>query len=270
MPSTPELDFGAEAPGESSAPQTLSFMNQGTSPVQILPALTTPCVNPATGVLTLVRPPSPGVIPGLQVDTNNIVPNVPTINYNCDSDLTTKTPNFQISGDNCSGTLLAPQASCTLQITFVLQPSTSLASGLDYFLQLNTQQCNSTTKNDCEVDSGRFPVELTANQASPLRMAPGAGLDFGIVPRGQASAPLTITIFNDPKDPHAATVNFTGNSVKGNYLETDNCAGSLAPGASCTINVTFQPKVVGFDSGTITVTYTVQQSQIIHLRGTGQ
>ena len=270
VPSTPEVDFGAEAPGESSEPQTLSFTNQSISPVQILPALNTPCVNPATGILTLVRPPAPGVIAGLQVDTGNIVPNKTTINYNCDSDLTSQKPNFQISGDNCSGTLLRPQASCTLQITFVPQPSTSLASGLDHFLQLNTQQCNGTTTTDCEIDSGRFPVEITANQTSSLRMSPGAGLDFGLQTRGLASSPLTITIFNDPKDPHAGTVNLTGNSTKGDYLETDNCVGSLAPGASCTMSVTFQPKVTGFDPGTITITYAVQQTQTIHLRGIGQ
>lgn len=270
VPSTPELDFGAEALGESSASQTLSFTNQGTSAVQILPALSTPCVNPPSGgVLTLPRPLAPGVIAGLQVDTGNIIPNGSTINYNCDSDLTSKLPNLQISADNCSGTLLAPQASCTLQITFVPQPSTSLVSGLDYFLQLNTQQCNSSTKYDCEIDSGRFPVELTTNTPSPLRMTPGAGLDFGIQPQDQVSAPLSITLFNDPKDPKAGTVNFTGNLVIGDYAETDNCQ-SLAPGASCTMNVTFDPKIVGFDPGTITVSYTVGQTQIIHLRGTGQ
>jgi hypothetical protein len=184
--------------------------------------------------------------------------------------LTSELPNFQISNDNCSGTLLRPQTSCTLQISFSPQPSTALASGLDYFLQLNTQQCNSATTQDCEIDSGRFPVELTANQPSPLRITPGAGLDFGLVTRGQASTPLTITIFNDPKDPHAGTVSFTGNVVKGDYTETDDCGASLAPGASCTMNVTFQPRVIGFDPGTITVSYTVQQIQTIHLRGIGQ
>ena len=270
VPSTPEVDFGSEAPGETSVPQTFSFINQGSFPVQILPALNTPCVNPATGVLTLTRPPYPGVIGGLQVDTNAIVRNGTTINYNCDSDLTSQKPNFEISGDNCSGTLLAPQSWCSVHVSFAPQPGTSLASGLDYFLELNTQQCNSTTTTNCEIDSGRFPVELTANVASPLRMTPGAGLDFGIQTRGTASAPLTITIFNDPKDPHAGPVSFTGNSVKGDFLETDDCVGSLAPGASCTMNVTFQPRVVGLDQGTINITYAVQQTQIIHLRGIGK
>ena len=192
VPSAPELDFGAETLGEMSVPQLLSFTNQGTAPVQILPALNSPCVNPV-GVLTLPRPPAPGLIAGLQVETGIFNKGSSTISYICDSDLTSKQPNFQISADDCSGTLLLPQSSCSLEITFVPQPSTSLTSGLDYFLELNTQQCNSTTTSDCEIDSGRFPVELTANVASSLRMTPGAGLDFGIETRGRVSAPQTIT-----------------------------------------------------------------------------
>jgi hypothetical protein len=270
VPSTPELDFGAEAVGETSAPQLFSFTNQGASPIQILPALSSTCVNPPVGVLTLPRPPAPGLIAGLQVDSGVITPNGSTINYDCDSDLTSKLPNFQISADDCSGTLLLPQSSCSLEITFVPQPSTPLTPALDYFLELNTQQCNASTTSNCEIDSGRFPVELTANVPSSLRMTPGAGLNFGTQSRGQASAPLTITLFNDPKDPKTGTVNFTGNLVVGDYTETDNCGSSLAPGSSCAMTVSFLPKIVGFDPGTITITYTVGQTQTVHLRGTGQ
>ena len=268
VPSTPELDFGSEAVGETSPAQVLSFTNQGASPVQILPALSQPCVsqNPQT----LQRPLTPGTIAGLQVDTGNILQTGSTIQYLCDSDPTSKLPNFQISSDSCTGTLLVPQASCTLQISFAPQPGTSLVSALDYFLELNTLQCTSTTTSDCETDSGRFPVELTANMPSPLRMSPGAGLDFGIQALGQASAPLTITLFNDPGDPKAGTVTFTGNQVRGDYAETDDCGASLAPGGSCTLTITFKPKIVGFDPGTITIAYTVGQTQTIHLRGTGQ
>jgi hypothetical protein len=212
----------------------------------------------------------PGTAPGLQVDTGNISANNSTITYVCDSDLISKAPNFQISADNCTGTLLVPQASCTLQISFAPQPGTSLVSGLDYFLELNTLQCTSTTTSNCEIDSGRFPVELTANMPSTLRMSPGAGLDFGIQPLGQLSAPLTITLFNDPSVPKPATVTFTGNQVRGDYTETDDCGASLAPGSSCTLTITFKPKIVGFDPGTITIAYTVGQTQTIHLRGTGQ
>ena len=95
-------------------------------------------------------------------------------------------------------------------------------------------------------------------------------MDFRNQAVGQASAPLTITLFNDPSDPKAATINFTGNAVRGDYAETDDCGVSLAPGRSCTLTITFKPKIVGFDPGTITIAYTVGQIQTIHLRGTGQ
>jgi hypothetical protein len=152
----------------------------------------------------------------------------------------------------------------------VPQPSTPLIPALDYFLELNTLQCTSSTTSNCEIDSGRFPVELTANPPSSLRMTPGAGLDFGNQAKGHVSAPLTITLFNDPSDPNTGTVNFTGNLVRGDYSETDNCGASLAPGSTCTMTITFTPRIVGFDPGSITITYTVGQTQTIHLRGTGQ
>jgi hypothetical protein len=230
-------------------------------------------VNPVKGILKLPRPLSPGAIVGLQVDQSQIsadTTNGSTIDYLCDSDPTSKLPNFQISADACTGILLLPQASCSIQVSFAPQPGTSLVSGLDYFLELNTLQCTSTTTSDCEIDSGRFPVELTANMPSPLRMSPGAGLDFGNQAVGKVSAPLTITLFNDPNDPKATAINFTGNQVRGDYAETDDCGASLAPGSSCTLTITFKPKIVGFDPGTITIAYTVGQTQIIHLRGTGQ
>jgi len=275
VPSTPEIDFGSEAPTERSLPQHLSFTNQGSSAVQILPAAT-PCTVPFNGKqpALLPRPLLPGVISGLQVDAT-ITASAPTISYTCDYDPTGKEPNFQISSDTCTGRVLAPQSSCSLELTYVPQPDTYKTEalngpGLDYFLELNTLECTSSTTTDCEIDSGRFPVELKANPPSPLRMSPGAGLEFGFQPQGQTSNPLTITLFNDPKDPNSQTVNFTGNLVKGDYAETDDCGASLAPGASCTLTITFTPKIVGFDPGSLTIGYTVQLNQFVGLRGTGQ
>ena len=271
IPSTPELDFGAEAVGESSTPQNLSFFNQGANPVQILPALSTPCVNPAHGIFTLARPLGPGAVSGLQVDEgSSIVQNGSTINYLCDNDLTSHLPNFQITADGCSGTLLTPQGSCSLQILFAPQPSTPLTPALDDFLELNTLQCTSSITSNCEIDSGRFPVELKANLPSPLRMTPAAGVNFGNVVTGVTSSPVTVTLFNDPKDPNSSTINFTGNILQGTaFTETDNCAGSLPPGGSCAVNVSFTPKGLGYKSGTVTIGYTVGQTQTIFLRGTG-
>ena len=276
VPSTPELDFGSEAPSEKSPSQLLSFTNQAGSMVEILPAIGTPCTVPANGnPVPLQRPLAPGVIAGFQVDATVSAPNVtpPTISYTCDFDQTSGEPNFQISADTCTGRLLAPRDSCSLEITYAPQPltySSQAGNGLDYFLELNTLECTPNTTLYCEIDSGRFPVELRANSPSPLRMSPSAGLDFGAWPVGQISSPLTITLFNDPKDPNSETVNFTGNLIKGDFTEIDDCSASLAPGGSCTLTIGFNPTIVGFEQGTVTITYTAGQSQTVYLRGIGQ
>jgi hypothetical protein len=279
-----ELDFGAEAPSQASLPQLLSFTNHGATPVQILSSK--PCLNtpPTSGNTQLPRPlQETSAVSGLQVVANgvssvggNINADGSTIDYSCDSDPVTLLPNFQISSDTCTGTLLASQNTCSLQIAYVPQPATNLNSGLDHFLELNTLQCSSDNNvtSNCEIDSGRFPVELTANPPSPLRMSPGAGLDFGKQPVGQTSTQQTITLFNDPADPNSATVNFVSKvAVKGDYSESDDCPFSLAPGETCTLTVTFKPKIVGFDPGTLTINVTPEPTgspQIVRLRGTGQ
>jgi len=277
--STPELDFGAEALLEPSLPQLVSFTNHGVQPVQILGSA--PCLNPSgNGHNTLPFPlQDTSPVAGLQVVSNDLVPitpTPPTIIYRCDSDPNTMLPNFQIdpSSDTCTGTLLAPQSTCGLQIAYVPQPGTILTSGLDYFLELNTVQCTANQTSNCEIDGGRFPVELKANPPSPLRMSPDAGLDFGNVQKGKTSVQQAITLRNDPTDPNAGTVNFVGKVVvKGDYLETDDCPFSLAPGGICTLTVTFKPRVAGFDPGTLTINYAPEPTgnpQIVYLRGTGQ
>jgi len=275
-----ELDFGAEAQSESSPPQLITFTNQGISTAQILPRSATACGTP-NQLVNLQRPLTPGAASGLQVVQNgsglaNISGDsaLSTVTYACDSDTVSGQPNFQITNDACSGVTLGPQQSCTVQVSFVPQPAASLVSGLDFFLELNTLQCSGATTINCEIDSGRFPVELKANVPSPLRMTPGAGLDFGTLPKGQTSAFLSITLFNDPKDPNSGPVNFTGNRLAGDYFETDNCGASLAPGASCTLKIAFTPQIVGFDPGSILIGYNLGNSaalpQTISLRGTGQ
>ena len=274
-PSTPELDFGASAVGEASLPQVATFTNSSGQPVQILPGA--PCVSSAVGqFFTLPHPLILGSsVAGVQVvsDVRQDVGNS-TIDYSCDSDPTPpNSPNFRIVADTCSGTLLASQATCSLQIA--LEPQSLYASkldGLDYFLELNTVQCVAgSVESNCEWDGGRFPVELRANPPSPLRMSPGAGLDFGSQQVGTSSAKQTITLFNDPNDPNAGGVNFVGKfTVKGDYSESDDCPFSLTTGSSCTVTVGFKPKSATFIPGSITIAYNSGLVQTIYLRGTGR
>jgi hypothetical protein len=279
QPSVKEIDFGAEAVGEASLPQSLSFTNQSSYPVQIVGPRSSACQfsqNPST----LPNPvTNNGAVAGLQVvsNFNYVAGPPPLLKYNCDADQKTEHPNFQISADTCTGANLPPQGTCSVEISFIPQPTyTQLANGLDYFLELNTLQCSPQgASSDCEIDSGRFPVELKANGPSPLRMSPGAGLDFGSVPVGKTTPPQTITLFNDPNDPNTATVNFAGKfAVTGSFSETDDCPFVLAPGASCTLTVTFKPSSVGVNQGTINLAYTLgsntRGNQFVYLRGAGQ
>ena len=274
QPSTPELDFGAEdaSSKEVSPPQSVSFTNQSVAPIQILPAVANPpCGSPGSQVL-LPRPSVAGSVPGLQVVTGllSLVP--PTIQYVCDVDTASGQANFQIvpNSDTCSGTLLAPRQSCGLSIVYAPQPNESIG-GLDYFLELNTLQCTSSTTTNCEIDSGRFPVELKAALASPLRLSPGAGLDFGTWPTGQISnPPLTVTLSNDKSVANPQNITILSKTTKGDYNETDNCSITLAPGGSCTLTIQFTPKVTGFDPGSITIAYNSGLIQVINLRGFGQ
>ena len=281
QPSTRELDFGAEAVSEASVPQTLSFTNNSASSVQILgtsSACTSPLPRPlldngTVGGLQVVGSP-PGVKISIQPDGN-----LNSILYACDSDPGTLQPNFQISSDTCTGSILVPQSSCSLLVSYVPQPTTDINGGLDYFLELNTLQCTNAPGDppsppNCEIDSGRFPVELKTNTPSPLRMSPGAGLDFGNQTVGKASTPLQITLLNDPTLPNAQAVTFIGKIlVSGNYSESDDCPVSLAPGSSCALTVTFKPGSAGFIPGTVSINYSPAPNnspQFVFLRGTGQ
>ena len=83
--------------------------------------------------------------------------------------------------------------------------------------------------------------------------------------------PGTITLFNDPTDPASQTIDFSGTIVKGNFTEIDDCGASLAPGASCTIQVAWNQKAADFEQGSIKITYNhAQENQMIYLRGYGQ
>lgn len=315
-PSVPEIDFGWETSGEAAPPQSVTFTNQSPNLVTILPMMPTPCVYSSASLPPAEpRPPMQNGQPAvsgiamaeIQTATPALSTNIasdpivspPTVGYFCDIDLPAPKgsglSNFQISNDMCSGQTLAPfgQAgdSCSLQITFVPQPATFKygqnsaigrgAGGWIDFLQLNTAWCGDASnppESNCEVDSGRFPVEITTNPPSPLRMTPTAGMDFGTVLRGTTSNPMTVTIFNDPLDPNAGPVTFGSKLVTGaDYIETDNCPATLPSNQSCTVTVTFSPTKVGLDPGNVrfinsivTNPPTVPGPQTIHFWGFGQ
>ncbi|MCX7681850.1 MAG: choice-of-anchor D domain-containing protein [Anaerolineae bacterium] len=91
-------------------------------------------------------------------------------------------------------------------------------------------------------------------------------LDFGPVGVGTTSAPQVVTILN----PGSATLtNFAGGApINPQFTGTQNCAGGVAPGASCTYTFRFSPTATGVFS-TTSSTSTNAGPFIIRLRGEG-
>ncbi len=78
------------------------------------------------------------------------------------------------------------------------------------------------------------------------------------------SQPITLTNWG------TQTLQIAGGSITGDFGQTDNCHPRLAPGASCTINVTFTPKQRGTRSGILSITDNAPNSpQTVSLKGTG-
>lgn len=65
-------------------------------------------------------------------------------------------------------------------------------------------------------------------------------------------------------------LDITSIGASGNFSQTDNCGRTLAPKASCSIQVTFTPTTIGSLSGTLSITDNAPLSpQTISLAGTG-
>lgn len=75
-------------------------------------------------------------------------------------------------------------------------------------------------------------------------------VDFGMLPIGVTSPPAMITLTNGS----TAALTISSIVTGGDFGETNNCGTSLASGASCTINVTWTPSIVGDDFGSLEVT----------------
>ena len=116
---------------------------------------------------------------------------------------------------------------------------------------------------DVVTGNGFLLLQTTAS-LSPTSLA------FGNQNVGTTSAPQTVTL----KNIGASTLVINLISVVGTgssyFLQTNNCGLSLAAGASCTITVTFSPRVYGTFTPSLRVSYQgVGSPQNVALSGTG-
>ncbi|KRA25509.1 hypothetical protein ASD65_14595 [Microbacterium sp. Root61] len=140
------------------------------------------------------------------------------------------TGDFAVASTTCTGTL-AVDATCEIGVTFAPSKAGDRTGTLSIVSNADT-----------------VTAELTGKGLAPkLEVDPGSA-DFGDVVVNESSAPMTVTIQNTGSAATPVTVTATGPFS----ADAAACTGSLAPGASCDIAVTFTPTIGGAAAGTLT------------------
>ena len=150
---------------------------------------------------------------------------------------------------NCTTQLIA-QSSCAIRVIFVptaAGPQKGTLAVADIF---RTQTVSLT-------GSGLLPLGFSVTPAH---------LDFGTQGLGRNSAPQTLTVSNRTASA-ASALSFV---LTGPFVIAHNlCGSNLDAGASCTLDLQFQPRTVGTQTGSLTVSSSAAPAVKIPLAGIG-
>lgn len=112
--------------------------------------------------------------------------------------------------------------------------------------------------------SGKTNVSLYLSE--PTAVVFPASIKFGSVKVGQKSAVINVQLSSAGN----GTLSLSSIQVTGNFVESNNCGHQLKIGQSCTIQVYFQPQIVGVQNGMITIKDNALGTyQRVALSGTG-
>jgi uncharacterized repeat protein (TIGR03803 family) len=163
---------------------------------------------------------------------------------------------FAISADLCSGTTVAPNATCTVSITFTPAIAATDTTTLTFF-------DNSVTSLQAASLTG---IGVLAN--SPVVALSTPSLAFSTQMAATSSSPQTVTLTNTG----SAALNISGiSSTTTNFNQTNNCGTSVGAGASCVISVSFTPTTGGPLTGFISINDNAPGGpQSVSLSGTGE
>ncbi len=179
---------------------------------------------------------------------------------------TGSTATFVASNDDgvCPpGTIADALCGDSTLVTGVL-PAGSYTLAISAFLNMSlAENLGSGTLGDGFVGLGSFGTRSAANAvdisggtlvapAKFLAFSPN-GLTFGPQTVGAASGPLAVTVTNAGSASILVGALAVGGANASNFAASTSCAGSLAPGASCVVSVTFTPDAVGPFSATVTL-----------------
>ena len=143
---------------------------------------------------------------------------------------------YAFSNDSCSSAILAPSASCTMQIAF-----TPTASGNR---------------------PGTLTVPSNLSGPAPTVSLDGAGLAPAALTLSPAPVAFPLTAVGATSPAQAVTVTSSGgvavalgapSTSSGYNVLSSTCGAALAPGAACTLDIAFAPSATGSQAGLLTV-----------------
>ena len=109
-------------------------------------------------------------------------------------------------------------------------------------------------------------VEDVLLNTGVVSFSPTTEITFKKQKHGTTSPPQTVTLTNTGK----SSLKISSMNATGQFGMTTTCKASVAPGASCTIKVTFSPQTQGAKSGTVSINDSASKKpQVIALSGDG-
>lgn len=161
--------------------------------------------------------------------------------------------------NNCPSILVAGGSSCTITVTY-----TPTAAGTQYgWLSLSSN-----------APVGPYGVSLTGSAFVPtpaLSVTPGS-IGFGTLYLGTATSGRVVKITSTGNVPVVISSATLGGANPGDFgIWNDGCSGAtLAPGASCTLYVSFEPLRIGTRTATVTIAHNAAGSpSLVSLSGAG-
>jgi Abnormal spindle-like microcephaly-assoc'd, ASPM-SPD-2-Hydin len=158
---------------------------------------------------------------------------------------------------NCplSPSTLAAGAQCTINVTF--KPTA-----------IGTRTASLTVADNAADSPQTVPLSGTGTQPGVTLSA--TSLSFGNQLINTTGATQTITLTNTGTGPLSINNFKLGGTNPGDFAQTNNCPGTLAVNANCTINVTFSPNATGTRTATLSINDNAPNSpQTVALSGTG-
>ncbi len=137
-----------------------------------------------------------------------------------------------IETDSCTGATLAPGGTCTVQVSFAPSSATAQTGSLQVYGNILGGYASATLSG--------------TGTGTPAVVVSPASLTYPDTAVKATSAAQTITVTNNGNLPAALQ---TPSITSDYHLSANTCGSSLAPGASCTLNVTFTPTGTNLRTG---------------------